>query len=563
AEVPNSFFGDFNPFAHEIEGDWLLPLEGEAPKHLGDVYLNGRSFYEAGSVDEVRAPKERETTTDRWTQTSVNLPDPVWTKYVWHAQVGEKSTTIWANFHGADPNTELVEINVRRSVFFPIDTHVNFITVRGFEMAHAATPWSPPTADQPGLVGPNWAKGWIIEDNIIHDAKCSAVSLGKEKSTGHNFSTLRGDKPGYQYQLESVFKALEIGWNREHIGSHIVRRNHIYNCGQNAIVGHLGAAFSIIEDNHIHDVANKREFFGHEIGGIKLHAPIDVQISHNRIHNCTLGVWLDWQTQGTRVTRNLFYANTRDIFVEVTHGPYLVDHNVFASPVSLEIFAQGGAYVNNLVFGVVRLEQVLDRSTPYHRPQSTKVAGVGVVFGGDDRFIGNVFLGGDKNDAFASDMQAYKNSDYGTAGYNGCPATFAEYLEQVGPPSQGDHDRFTKVRQTVYIHDNCYANNAKPYENEDRALNLNESAEVSVIDEGESVYLEADIPAAFDSLKVGLITGADLVPVRVAGVDFEAPDGSPVRADVDLVGNSKTAANQYAAGPIANLASGKSRIQIW
>ena len=37
-------------------------------------------------------------------------------------------------------------------------------------MAHAATPWAPPTADQPGLIGANWSKGWIIEDNIIHDS---------------------------------------------------------------------------------------------------------------------------------------------------------------------------------------------------------------------------------------------------------------------------------------------------------------------------------------------------------------------------------------------------------
>ena len=85
---------------------------------------------------------------------------------------------IWANFRGAEPNTELMEINVRRSVFYPVDHHLNYITVRGFEMAHAACPWTPPTADQPGLIGPNWAKCWIIEDNIIHDAKCSATSIG-------------------------------------------------------------------------------------------------------------------------------------------------------------------------------------------------------------------------------------------------------------------------------------------------------------------------------------------------------------------------------------------------
>src|SRR5690625_4324222 len=562
AEVPNSFFGDFNPFAHEIEGDWLLPLEGEAPKHLGDVYLNGRSFYEVGSVDEVRTPKERKTTTDRWTQTGVNLPDPAWTKHVWHAQVGEESTTIWANFHGADPNTELVEINVRRSVFFPTDTHVNFITVRGFEMAHAATPWSPPTADQPGLVGPNWAKGWIIEDNIIHDAKCSAVSLGTEKSTGHNFSTLRGDKPGYQYQLESVFKALEIGWNREHIGSHIVRRNHIYNCGQNAIVGHLGAAFSIIEDNHIHDVANKREFFGHEIGGIKLHAPIDVQISHNRIHNCTLGVWLDWQTQGTRVTRNLFYANTRDIFVEVTHGPYLVDHNVFASPVSLEVFAQGGAYVNNLVVGAVRLEQVLDRSTPYHRPHSTQIAGSAVVFGGDDRYIGNIFLGGEADEAFVPGTRGHRGTRYGSEGYNGCPPSFEEYLERIGPATLGDHDRFA-TRQAAFIRHNAYANGAVAYEQETDALVVEEPVSIAVVEDDGAVYLEAELPDSFEGLALGPITAADLPPVRLAGADFENPDGSPVSADVDLVGNRKEPGAEYPAGPLATLTSGTSRVRVW
>ena len=165
---------------------------------------------------------------------------------------------------------------MRRSVFYPTEHHIDYITVRGFEIAQAACPWTPPTADQPGLIGPNWAKGWIIEDNVIHDAKCSAISIGKEASTGHNFATTRGDKPGYQYQLESVFSARQIGWDKEHIGSHIIRRNTIFDCGQNGIVGHLGCVFSTIEDNHIYNIALKREFYGYEIGGIKLHAAIDV-----------------------------------------------------------------------------------------------------------------------------------------------------------------------------------------------------------------------------------------------------------------------------------------------
>jgi hypothetical protein len=149
------------------------------------------------------------------------------------------------------------------------------------------------------------------------------IRPGKEASTGDNYAALRRDKPGYQYQLESVFAARQIGWDREHIGSHLVRRNTIFDCGQNAIVGHLGCVFSTIEDNHIYNIALKREFYGYEIAGIKLHAAIDVEIRHNRIHDCSLGTWLDWQAQGTRVSRNLYHRNNRDLFVEVSHGPYL------------------------------------------------------------------------------------------------------------------------------------------------------------------------------------------------------------------------------------------------
>ena len=346
--VPNALFGDFNPFAVELAGDWVVrpAPDGRTPvKHLGDVYLDGRSFYEVTTPDELADPPRRTEVVDDWTGTTVPVVDPDQTQLVWHASVGDDATTIRANFQGADPNERLVEISVRRSVFYPTEHHVDWITVRGFELAQAATPWAPPTADQPGLIGPNWAKGWVIEDNVVHDSKCSGISLGKEASTGDNWATSRGDKPGYQYQLEAVFSAGARGWDREHVGSHVVRRNRIYDCGQTGIVGHLGCVFSTIEDNHISRIAIKREFYGHEIAGIKLHAPLDVRIEHNRIHDCSLGVWLDWQTQGTRVTRNVLYGNSRDLFVEVSHGPYVVDHNVLASPVAFESFSQGGAIV--------------------------------------------------------------------------------------------------------------------------------------------------------------------------------------------------------------------------
>jgi len=442
--------------------------------------------------------------------------------------------------------------------------------VRGFELAQAACPWAPPTADQPGLIGPNWARGWVIEDNVIHDAKCSAVSLGKEASTGDNYAALRGDKPGYQYQLESVFAAAQTGWDREHVGSHVVRRNTIYDCGQNAIVGHLGCAFSVIEDNHIYNIALKREFYGHEIAGIKLHAAIDVQIRHNRIHDCSLGIWLDWQAQGTRVSRNLCYRNNRDLFIEVSHGPYLIDHNILASPAALESFSQGGAYVHNLIGGTIRLEPVLDRATPYHRPHSTQVAGYAVIHGGDDRYIGNVFLGASglrRNGATAAYGPAAFGTapaGYGTAGYDGHPATFEDYLARVAVrPASHDHRRFPGVKQPAYLRDNVYGPGASAFADEAAAVTLTQGVSFKVADEGDEVYLEARLPEDFDRARLGVVTGADLPRVRFADADFEEPDGSPVVVDADLLGERKEPGNRYPAGPIASLGPGTSRVRVW
>lgn len=564
-DVPNSIFGSFNPFAEEVDGDWIVYTDRATPKkHLGDVYLNGTSFYEVASRAEVADPPRRTEAVDHWTGLVVEVRSPEQTRLVWYAEVGADRTTIWANFQGADPNEELVEINVRRSVFYPAEHHVDYITVRGFELAQAASPWTPPTADQPGLIGPNWAKGWIIEDNVIHDAKCSAISIGKESSTGHNYATVRGDKPGYQYQLESVFAARRLGWDQEHIGSHVIRRNTIFDCGQNGIVGHLGCVFSTIEDNHIYNIAIKREFYGYEIAGIKLHAAIDVTIRHNRIHDCTLGTWLDWQTQGTRVSRNLYYANNRDLFVEVSHGPYVVDHNLLGSTASLESFSQGGAYVNNLVCGTVVLAPVLERPTPYHVPHSTQVAGYAAIHGGDDRHVGNIFLADDVDLAYGAESRAGANAGYGTAAYNGHPGSMEEYRVLTGDPTRGDHERFMDVRQPVYIHDNVYLRGAQPFEGEKDALVLHDDdVTVQVVDDGDQVHLETRLPDAFNNAVVGLITGADLPPVRFVGADFDDRDGAPVVLDTDLSGQRKDPGQTYPVGPITTLRAGSHRTRVW
>lgn len=562
--IPNWLFGQWNPFREVVGGDWLVEPIAPYHKHLGAVYMNGVGLYEVESRDAVEAGAGQVRLVDHWTGIEESPDDARARGLVWYAEVGNAATELWANFGDADPNGECVEVTVRKAVLFPERTHRNFITVRGFEFCQAATPWAPPTAEQIGMIGPHWAKGWIIEDCIIYDATCVGISLGKEASTGENWSTERGDKPGYQYQLEATFRARQSGWDREHIGSHVVRRNRIYRCGQSAIAGNLGAVFSRIEDNDIFDIGRRREFYGHEIAGIKLHAAIDVSIVHNRIHNCSLGIWLDWQAQGTRVARNICYGNRRDLFIEVCHGPYVVDHNLLLSPVSIESFSQGGAYVNNCIGGVIRLEKVLDRSTPYHVPHSTQVSGLAVVYGGDDRYLNNLFIGGEVESAYHFDrVRTGWWLGYGTVGYEGHPTSLEEYVGIVAAQQGSDLERYVNVPQPVYINGNVYANGAEPFSREEAAVIFREEVAVGIAEEGGHAYLLTTLPESFGSIRQRVVEGRDLPRTRLSGGEFEASDGDPIMLDVDLVGEKKDGASLYAAGPVARLGGGTGRLRVW
>ena len=553
AVLPNSFFGTYNPYKEVLGGDWFI-YPNDNSLHTGDVYLNGKSFYEAKSLEEVKNPVIRtEGVNPPWTRHPEPILHPEDTMYQWYAETDQETTVIYANFQGVNPNEELTEINVRKCCFYPEKTGLNYITVRGFEMAQAACPWTPPTADQPGLLGTNWSKGWIIENNKIHDAKCSGISIGKEASTGHNLCTRTHRKPGYQYQMEAVFRARQIGWSKETIGSHVIRNNEIYDCGQNGIVGHMGCVFSEIAHNHIYNIAVKHEYFGYEIGGIKLHAAIDVQIHHNNIHNCTLGTWLDWQAQGTRVSKNLYYANDRDLMVEVTHGPYLVDNNIFASDYNFDNIAQGGAYLHNLCCGTMRREDVLDRSTPYHFPHTTEVAGTTVVYSGDDRIYQNVFLGGA--------MTYTEQSLHGTEGYDGHTNSLEEYISDVISRGNGDLEQFKHVKQPVYIRGNAYLKGAKPYGREENTHVSDMDPAVRIVETDGKTYLELNVEKEMLEIPTEIYNSEKLGMPRITEAAYENPDGTPIVFDTDYLDQSRN--GQPAAGPIEGLKEGMNRILVW
>lgn len=294
--VPNSLFGTYNPYTTYVYGDWYFAGRS---KHTGCVYLNHKAMYEAGSLEECLQGKVYECS---W--------EPEASVYKWFSQQDGDFTVLYANFQGKNPNEETVEINVRRECFMPSKTGVGYITVSGFHITKAATTWAPPAAFQDGMIGPHWSKGWIIEDCEISNSKCAGISLGKylDPENDHYF-TVKHVKSPTQMERDAVCRGQYHGWLKEKVGSHIVRRCNIHHCEQGGIIGRMGGVFSIIEDNHIHHINNMMELGGAEIAGIKLHAAIDVVFRRNYIHHCTMGIWCDWEAQGTRITQNLFHDN--------------------------------------------------------------------------------------------------------------------------------------------------------------------------------------------------------------------------------------------------------------
>lgn len=568
--VDNKFFGDFNPFNETIFGDWLFTKDRVF--HLGEVYLDGHSMYEATSINEVRNPKKSETSLE-----------PEFSIYKWYVDVDDCNTTIYANFQGEDPTKGNVEINVRRFCFWPANPGRNYITVRGFTMRQAATQWAPPTALQEGLIGPHWSKGWIIENNIISESRCSGISLGKEESTGQNEWSNIHTKMGHQREQEVIFRAVNNGWNKDNIGSHIVRNNIIYNCGQAGIVGHLGCVFSLIENNHIYNIRHKREFEGAEVGGIKLHAAIDTIIKNNIIHDSFRGVWLDWQAQGTRVCNNVMFGNdSEDIMVEVSHGPTMIDHNILLSGHAFKTLSHSCALVHNLFAGTISIGNELNRHTPYHVPHSTSIAGMTRFTGGDDRYYNNIFLR-EKDDTrsdepyfeaffgnnilkpeeitpFASAVLTYP---VGTAVYNNCPGPddmkpwdkIRSMFESASKPKKTNDNKDDNEEEeekpayaslsnpdplAVYIENNVYFNRALAYKKEKGSkLYENSGVEYKIDREEKKVIINITNPEML------MENTADIITTNILGYGFqteqlfEKPDGTPYCFNTDFFGNSR------------------------
>ncbi len=346
--LENGFFGGYNPYALEVSGPWLNYGKWH---HRGDVYLNGEAFYEKKTAEEVKGDE-----------------------HAWHCEVTGNTTTIRANFAGADPNKERAEINVRECIFMPVKTGLRYITVRGLHFMHAAANWAPPTVElQTGAVGPRMGKHWIIENCSVTNARCAGIILGHA--------------PGVDYNDIDAF------------GDHVVRNNIIRRCGQAGIAGQKGATRSLIEGNLIEETNYRREFGGWETAAIKFHQSVDTVIKGNLIRGVyrqiqgAFGIWIDFGNQGTRITGNVIYnTEAATVFLEMNHGPAVVDNNILIGP-SVRSNSEATVFAHNLFVDCgYAYHADTKRRSRYYRPHTRIEAGRKSGTAQDDMWFRNIFI---------------------------------------------------------------------------------------------------------------------------------------------------------------------------
>ncbi|MGN0522182.1 MAG: NosD domain-containing protein [Eubacterium sp.] len=537
-QIENTLFGEYNPYADEIFGDWYNSM-GQT-HHTGELFFNGSAMFESASLDELlKNPKIKER------------------RLRWFSSVNDDKTVFYGDFGGENPNEHCTEISVRQYCFFPEKEGINFITVSGITMCRAATQWAPPTAFQPAVIGPNWSKGWIIESCKIYDSKCCGISLGKKREDKDNCWSKNPAKGGTQTYTEIVFSNINNGWSKENIGGHIVRNNEIYNCGQTGIVGCMGGAFSDIYANHIHHINIRHEFTGAETAGIKLHAAIDTVIERNIIHDCNRGIWLDWEAQGAVVRKNALFCNDddEDLFIEVCHGPCIVENNLLLSRRSFLNVSQGTALIHNLFAGKIQILHDTNRFTMYHIGHSTMVGGVMLIYGGDDRIMNNIFIGNGKGSRLLKNVVTKfsikkNNCTYGTACYEG-------YSYNTQNKDLKNDTPAADIGKTLPVTacNNIYLNGAKSWSHEKNPRVVTGlEARIKVSQENGHYYLYSNLG---DILSDGFTAGR--VGTDKLGFAFESEqpyenrDGSPFSSDSDFTGNPR--GEEVKIGPFEKLES--------
>jgi alpha-N-arabinofuranosidase len=252
-----------------------------------------------------------------------------------------------------------------------------------------------------------------------------------------------------------------------------------------------------------------------------------VKISHNHIYRCgyVAGIWLDWMCQGAQITGNLMHDNDLDcgdLFLEMQHGPLLVANNLFLSKAEMYFVAKGIAFVHNLSLSPLGHEALDRRTTPYHKPHSTEIAGIQEGNGGDHRFYNNILVA-------PAGLQVIDNAVLP------CSAEGNVFLKGA-TPSKFDVEMLQKP-------------------DFDCGWKLSEKSD------GWYLTIALD-PKWRGELARKLVTTERLGKAVIPKMAFEEPDGSPIRIDTDYLGKKRNPENPF-PGPFETIGEGPVTFKVW
>ena len=262
-------------------------------------------------------------------------------------------------------------------------------------------------------------------------------------------------------------------------------------------------------------------------------------------------------------------ATGEEIFVEVSHGPTLIDNNLLLSYRSLKLPTQGVAVVHNLLAGAIACvgrgvsngakSLPSPRYTPYHVPHRTEIDGFMTILHGDMRFYNNIFvqqktprmlklasLGARIVQNEWEDM----NVTAGLKPYDKYP-TGSEWRKQfegycgMGSPAS---DRYYSYLP-VSAGGNVYCNGAKPWKKEEDAVQIKEPVELSLTEADGSWALHTNLYDVLPIPHCAMITTDVLGKAVMPEQQFEHPDGSPITFDTDYSGRKRK--DSVLPGPFA------------
>jgi alpha-N-arabinofuranosidase len=196
------------------------------------------------------------------------------------------------------------------------------------------------------------------------------------------------------------------------------------------------------------------------------------------------------------------------VFVEVDHGPFIFDDNIFLSSLSLRDRSQGGAYAHNLFSGALELLPYDSRQTPFLKAHSTAIAGFHDNPPGDNRFYNNVFV------------------------------------------RRADLSVYDKVPLPMMMEGNVFLDGARPSRFEQHPLvNADIDPGLRLIAKEDGLYLEIRMERAWIGTEPRkLVTSALLGRASIPDLPYEEADGSLVSIDVDYFGKLRSKSNP-APGP--------------